>query len=261
MNPRWSTPIPDEQAGEVLRWYKGLEAQVTDFIHVVPPHGNNLTVWSPKVATVLVEACCLIESIFHQFKDDATVQPTGKPDGRLTLGPYAKLYGPLLRLPERTAILLTDTPEYRTPFGLWRDVVGGAPFDGKKHVPEWWRLYNESKHHRMKVFPQFTLTKAIDALAGALVVISTVPAFAPALVRLGWLSLGSWNPEGFVRDYWQTLQGRHSTAERWPYMIETQRFALPIGHSQLTVDFPDIKDFRPSFFFGASPRLHGFFCK
>jgi hypothetical protein len=64
MNPRWSTAIANEHGGEILRWYEGLEAQVMDFIHVVPPHGNNQQVWSSKLATVLVEACCLIESIF-----------------------------------------------------------------------------------------------------------------------------------------------------------------------------------------------------
>ena len=83
----WSTPLPDEQAGDVLRWYEGLEAQVMDFIRVVPPHGtHNLNSWSSQMATVLVEACCLIESIFHQFKDDAaTAQGKPKPRDRLML--------------------------------------------------------------------------------------------------------------------------------------------------------------------------------
>ena len=47
MTPRWAAPIPDEQAGEVLLWYEGLEVQVKDFIRVVPPHGKyNLNSWS-----------------------------------------------------------------------------------------------------------------------------------------------------------------------------------------------------------------------
>lgn len=255
MNPRWSTPIPDQYAGEVLRWYEGLEAQVMDFIRLVPPHGpHNLNSWSSQLATVLVEACCLIESIFYQFRDDAAIEQgktirKAKPGKRLflTLKDYAELYGSLLRLPERTVILLTDTPNFRTPFSLWTNA----------HVPAWWDLYNSSKHGRFEVFTKFTLTRAIDALAGALIVISTVPAFAPALLRHEWLPLGSWNPEALVPDYCQTLRGQHSTSSEWPFTIETRLFALPIGHSQLPLD---TKDFRP-LFYGASPRLLRWFGK
>jgi hypothetical protein len=115
-----------------------------------------------------VEACCLIESILHQFKaDTAAAQGKSKPGDHMTLGVYAALYGALLRLPEHTAILLTDIPEYRKPFALWRDLLHGAPFEADKHVPGWRDLYNRSKH-RM-AFSEFTLTMAIDALAGALV--------------------------------------------------------------------------------------------
>ena len=217
MNPRWSTPIDDKDAGEVLRWYEGLEAQVMDFISVVPPHGSNLCVWSSKVATVLVEACCLIESIFHQFKDDAaTVQGKGNPGDKLNLPDYAELYGPLLRLHERTAILLTDTPKGRTPYSLWADLPHGEP-----QSPEWWKLYNRSKHRRIGAFVEFTSSMAIDALAGALVIISTVPAFTSMMVRREWLFfLGSSRPrEGLIQDYQQTLLGQRSTpvSNDWPF--------------------------------------------
>jgi hypothetical protein len=250
----WSTPIADEHAGEVLRWYEGLEAQVVDFMHVVPPHGTNLGVWSSKIATVLVEACCLIESIFYQFKNDAatTVPGKEKPGDYLTLGSYAELYGSLLRLPERTAILMTDTPEYRTPFALWADLVVGARFDKNRHVPAWWDLYNSSKHRRIKVFPEFTLTRAIDALAGALVVISTVPAFTPALVRHEWLPLSSWNPEALV-DAYQLALSRANYGEE--FAIDTRLFALPIGGLPVP---DDIHDFRPSNHGGSSRMCRHF---
>ena len=250
MNPRWSTPIADEQAGDVLRWYEGLEAQVLDFIRVVPPHSlHNLNSWSPQMATVLVEACCLIESIFYQFKDDAaTDQDRPKPGDHLRLKNYVKLYGSLLHLPERRAILRADTPEYRTPFDRWTELVGGAPFDKNKHTLAWWSLYNSSKHNRIKVFPEFTFTKAIDALAGALVVISTVPAFGPALVRHEWLPLNNSNPEHLLEDYQRALCQASSDRQ---FAIETRLFTLLIGGRPL----PDnIHDFRPSIH-GVTPRL------
>lgn len=114
----------------MLRWYEGLEAQVMDFIRVVPPHGCNLEVWSPRLATVLVDTCCLIKSIFYQFKDDAATEQPNKrnPGARPNLGDYAELYSSLLSLSKRTAILLTDTPEYCKPFGLWSDLLDGQQF-------------------------------------------------------------------------------------------------------------------------------------
>jgi hypothetical protein len=225
MNPRWSTLIPDEQAGEVLRWYEGLEEQVIDFISVVPPHGDNLG--------------------------------EGELPNRPNLEKFAKRYSPLLRLPERTAILLTDTPELRKPFRPWADLPHGEAFQS----PEWWKLYNRSKHRRIEAFSGFTLTMAIDALAGALVVISTVPAFTAMLVRREWLFfLGSSTPrEGLILDYHQTLVGQRSTpsGNDWPFIIEARLFALPIGHGQ----FPDNpKDFDP-LLCEASPRLRRWFGK
>jgi hypothetical protein len=257
MTPRWSTPIPDEQAGEVLRWYEGLEAQVGDFIRVVPPHGpHNLNSWSSQLATVLVEACCLIESILYQFKDDAaTAQPDlerpARKDHRLE--DYAKLYGSLLRLPERTVIFFPDTPEPRKPFSSWADLPHGEPFKS----PEWWKLYNRSKHRRIGAFSEFTLTMAINALAGALIVISTVPAFTPMMVRREWLPLAGWQADALVRDYWQTLQGQRATAEEWPFTVTRQLFALPIGHGQLPADLRDLCPLDH----GPNPMLHRYFFK
>jgi hypothetical protein len=198
----WSTPIADESAGQVLRWYEGLKEQTIDCIRVVPSHGNNLQVWSSKIATILVEACCLIESVFHHFRDDAaTAQGKPKMGNYLRPRDYAVLYNGLLRLPDRTAILLTDVPEYRSPFARWTDLLNGAPFDVKKHVPKWWDLYNCSKHRRIAVFWEFTLAMAIYALEGALVIISSVPAFAPALVRHEWLPYTAWDRGELIETY------------------------------------------------------------
>src|SRR5262247_420948 len=122
-----STPIPDEAAGQLSRWYEGLEAQEDDFLRVVPPHGVNLGVWSSRLATILVEACYLIESILHHFREDAaTAQGNPKPRNYLQLKDYVALYNRLLRLPDRTAILLTDVPDDRRPFAPWVELLNGA---------------------------------------------------------------------------------------------------------------------------------------
>ena len=94
-------------SGTVLHWYETLEAQTIEFLRVVPPHGPNLDTWSPRLATVLVESCNLIESVLYHITP-ATVSVSGKTKKRndLQLADYAQLYCTNLRLPDHTAILL-----------------------------------------------------------------------------------------------------------------------------------------------------------
>jgi hypothetical protein len=256
----WSTQLRDEQAGEVLRWYEGLEAQLMDFIRVVPPHGtHNLNSWSSQLATILVEACCLIDSIFSKFRKDAVIVRGTSPSK--DINGDAELYAPLLRLPERKAMVLTAAHPFHTPFGLWADLLHGTPYRSKQHKLEWWTLYARSKHDRIPAFEAFTLTKTIDALAGALIVISTVPAFTPMMVRRGWLFfLGHSTPrEGLMQDYHQTLLGQREIfgENDWPFTVETGLFAVPIGHGHLP---DDSNDFHPVVY-EASPMMLRYRCK
>jgi len=66
-------------AANVLRWYESLEEQVLDFMQVVPPQGDNLHVWSPQLATVVVEAGSLIDSVLRDISPArVTVRGTSK---------------------------------------------------------------------------------------------------------------------------------------------------------------------------------------
>jgi hypothetical protein len=232
-------------AANVLRWYESLEEQVMDFLQVVALRRHNLHVWSPKLATVVVEACSLIDSVLRDISPArVTVRGTSKKRSGLTLPDYAELYCTPLRLPARTAILLTDTPEYRTPFGTWSK---GPPFDS----PPWWQVYNRFKHRRLAHFTAATLNTAIDALSGALVIIATVPALLPAVFKHGWLNLEGYNPELALRDLQSGL------FQDKPVFLETSLFGVPLGKEPLPAN---IKDFRPMFY-GASYRLLRWFGK
>ena len=92
---------------------------------------------------------------------------------------------------------------------------------------------------------------ALDALAGALMVISTVPSFTHMMLRREWLILNHGSPELFVQDFQQMLDGSPRMRDAFPDAVVTELFALPIGTGQ----FPaDPKDFRP-FVLGSNPRL------
>src|SRR5262249_27548336 len=140
-----NTTMNATTAVNVLQWYESLETQVMHFMQVVPPQGANLSAWSPTLATVLVEACNLLESVLYHITPDPVALPgSGKrtPRDSLTLAHYAALYSSKLRLPERKAAFFQEPFGWRTPFSGW------AGRSTNFQNPLWWEVHNRSKHRR-----------------------------------------------------------------------------------------------------------------
>jgi hypothetical protein len=177
-----------QTATNVLRWYEELEEQLVYFMKDIPPQGKNLDVWSPALATVIVESCNLIESVFYHITPDPTTYGSTKKREKLFLCDYAAFYSNRHSLSERKVVIFQEPLDWCTPFEKW---AGATTFDN----PEWWDIHNKSKHSRLDHFEKFTLKRAIEALAGALVVIATAPmvssarALATVMVKHGWLNL------------------------------------------------------------------------
>jgi hypothetical protein len=178
-----------QTATTVLRWYEELEEQLGTFMKRIPPHGKNLQVWSPALATILVEACNLIESVFyHITPDPVIVNKSKKKRDKLYLRDYATLYSNHLRLPERKVVIFQEPLDWCTPFAQWSDATTFPS-------PAWWNVHNKSKHSRLDHFEDFTLKRARDALAGALVVIATAPLVDSAkdlvavMIKQGWIHI------------------------------------------------------------------------
>jgi len=256
--------MDEKMAENALRWYESLETLVLDFMKVVPPHDQNLSVWSPRLADVLVEACNLIESVLFEITDacvpvyrkgrERKPRP-GDTEPRycakrtaLSLFDYADLYSPSLRLPTRKVFPFEGPFCWRDPFTAW---VGWTP--GKSSdSPRWWAMHNKSKHSRLAQLPSFTLDNTLDALAGALVILATVKALRPALARRGWLG----SPYGAQEDLLQVVEQYDCESrklEGWSF-VETPLFSVPLGTQAL----PDaISDFhRP--LYELSPRIGRF---
>jgi hypothetical protein len=225
-------------AANVIRWYQSLEEQLQEVLSVVPPQGTNLqTAWSPKLATVLVEACNLIESVFYDLiassphydttTDKVQVPGEKKPcrRDRLELHHYARLYCDPLHLTLCKAVFFQAPLKWLTPFGEW-----SGPHDCPQ--PAWWAVHNASKHRRLAHFAEFTLEKALAALAGALIVLTAAPA-APGGIELLW---------AMVRHKWiDSPKHLHKLADYFAgkYManhhivVETALFAALFAHSSL----------------------------
>jgi hypothetical protein len=227
-------------AANVIRWYQSLEEQLQEVLNVVPPQGTNLqTAWSPKLATVLVEACNLIESVLYDLIDsspyyDATTNKVQVPGeskprkrDRLELHHYAQLYCKPLRLHACQAVFFHEPLGWQMPFGVWD---GQPPF----RQPDWWVVHNASKHRRLGHFEAFTLEKAIAALAGALVVIASAPA-EPSAMDLCWAMIQhEWiNPLSYETPQLilQFYAGRGFTDQH--LCVETSLFAVLVGRTPI----------------------------
>lgn len=240
--------MDEATAANIIRWYQGLEEKVEEFLKYIPPQNENMTTWSPQLATIIVEACAIIDSLFFYITPSKVVIHDKEKDrDKLGILDYAELYCGKFELPKRKVIFLASPPSYRNPFDIWANQVSGS-FSS----PPWWIVNNDLKHDRITNFNKASMRTAIDALAGSLLIISKVMIEVPELLRVvlrfGFLDLGGWNPEYFLEILEKGQEGK---------MLETHLFALWLGHWELP---ENIKDFSP-LRYGGSKRLLAFFGK
>jgi hypothetical protein len=237
--------MDEAKAGTIVQWYETLEEQIIDFLKYVPLQDQNMKTWSPRLSTVIVEACGLIDSILRYISpSEVTIRGKLKKRDKLELSDYHELYAAKLKLPDRKVIVLTSPPTYRIPFDVWSKTSRKGFFK----APEWWTIHNHLKHQRIDCFVKATLETTIDALAGSLLIIATIPDLVASTLRQGWLAIKG-NPEIII----ENLQ--NGAAES--VTLETSLFAIWLGNRPLP---DDIKDFRP-ILYGSSPKLVSFFGK
>lgn len=237
--------MDDVIATNIFRWYQSLEEQLIDFLDIVPAHEQNMEVWSPRLATIIVESCGLIDSVFRHFSQGTSkIKGKNKKSDKLELPDYAELYKDLM-LYKRKVIFLVRPPEYRVPFNNWLDSCSEAP--------KWWSIHNKLKHNRLKNILDAKLESAINSLAGSLLVITAVSELGPYLISQKWFNLRGFNPEVAV----EFSQKGFNCSE--PFTVETSTFVVVLG--QKNFKLPDnIDDFRP-LLYGGSPNLMAFFRK
>ena len=238
--------MDETAAANTLRWYESLGGQLVEFIKVVPAQGKNLTsVWSPMLATVLVEACNLAESVLYDLTPDpAPILPKAIPRKHIRLDHYGQLYSRQFRLPHRKAAFFQEPIGWRSPFTCWARRKRN-PRTGKLEFsqPDWWATHNASKHRRLDHFDEFTLDKAIDALAGAFLIIATAPIcpkgieLALAMDRNNWMMGAPW-----PRKHWQDFYDDDQSFPGLQWVCpETALFAAPIGEPPLPENVTDLQ--------------------
>ena len=228
-------------AGNTIRWYTDLEEELATFLKEVPPQGDNLKMWSPKLATLLIEACTLTESVFYHITSSTAVVHIARGDivrSCMGLAEYAELYAVHRRLADRKVAFFQEPFRWVEPFFRWAGQTTRTGF--KEKEPPWWSIYNKAKHRRLDGFQKATLETTITALAGALVTLVTEPELLIAAGRHQWLP---WTSHGLdaeqLRRYLADFfEGKFPGTWLSP---ETQLFAVPLGASPLPDNIDELR--------------------
>jgi len=151
----------------VLGSFRALERQLRECMDFLPYDGVSSTVASPRFASIILEACSLIDSVLMDFVGDRE---------RRDLKRYSQLVEKYLELDGAISIFLNTDLVFLNPFAGWQS-----------RVPEWWAAHNRLKHDRLNNYSLATYQNAVLALAGLHQVISRNRDFIPDLISAGWI--------------------------------------------------------------------------
>jgi hypothetical protein len=225
-------------AGQLLDWYERIESGILTFAEHVPLVSENDGFQAPMLASYLIDAAGLIDSVFRDMTKEMNEVSRGsiKRDDCNIIDFY-ELHNTNLDLNNTRSIMLVSPARTRFPFSMWKDRYATLP---------WWKAYNDLKHDRLTNIRVSTVGAALDALSGLHQVISRRIDLVPMLIRRGWLSTGNWALHAVIEE-----AGRGKLPD--VFVVQTSLFATPVGARRgvgnSEAHFPqDLKDLRPHFF-------------
>jgi hypothetical protein len=236
--------MDDFDKDQVLQWYGWLEDELLDIFKYIPPTEQNLETFSPRLASLIIESCGLLDSVLRQVSGEVSIVD-GKRVHRhdLDIRDYARLYADRYQIPSAKSILLITPPRYISPFEEWTTLITGGDY---KPVG-WWRTHTELKHDRIANLKNARLKCAIESLCGLHLIVSTLPEFGRTVLARGWIPGKKTSPQTTI----EILEGFGSGS----LLVESKLFVISRGNEK----FPQrIEDFHPSLF-NASERVTDFF--
>jgi hypothetical protein len=230
-------------ANEVLRWYERLERSVLEFGERVPLTTENETLKAPILASVLIDACSLLDSMFRDMTPDP-VSVNGKSKSRrdCNIVDFASLHSDPLNLPNTRSVVLVSPPRYRAPFEGWKTLNMNQ---GYTSLP-WWQAYTDVKHDCLSNLDKATVGSTLDALCALNQTIARRLDMIRIVMRHGWFPSGTYDISYVLGE---VNEGK--LPDR--FVIQTKLFAVPVGpprgSSPASRQFPaDLKDLNPYFF-------------
>lgn len=179
-------PIPVKS---VLTAYTDVEKQLQAFFDRVPFVPEHDKVWSPALASCLLEACSQLDSFWKASavqpqpkKIDIGDQPQPKKN-KIYMDDHFKNFSSSVAA-GRWLVIWGDEGRELQPFALWNSAGTLTKADYKP--TDWWQAYNDIKHDRWANIRQATLENAANAVAGLFLAIVRSTECFDALVEAGW---------------------------------------------------------------------------
>ncbi len=171
--------FPDQS---VINSFVSTEEALSDFLRFVPYCAEHETVWSPRLASIILEACSQLDSLWqYQAKLSSFV-----PKERLTIGHYFSYYGE--RMGSKWLLFYGESSEVIHPYIPWDTAKNYTRDEYPKHELEWWKAYNKLKHNRFLNQSEAQLKYAVLSVAGLFMAILACESCREAVGRVEWLS-------------------------------------------------------------------------
>lgn len=209
--------VTEQNAELIVGWYKDLEERLISVIEVVPYNHDNMSVVLPKLASIVVEAGSLVDTVLRE----EFIGKKKKND--LSIIDFAPHYEGQYSFSEIKTLIYRYPPRYIQPFSGWVNAS-----TNKYDELIWWKNYNRLKHNRIQEANLATLDTAMKSLCALHQVISQIDSFFKNLYRHNMVSMT------VTVDY---ILFKRTQSEKLEdtILIESELFATPYGaHS-----FPD----------------------
>jgi len=215
--PAASVGLPAVQAEWTVAQFLDLEMRLDDILAMVPYIQPNLTTVIPRLASIIVDAGTLVDSICKAVTSSrmAKSKPNIK-DFAADLESHCRLSG-------LNTLLFSYPPAMLTPFAEWSNLSK----DGRPS-PAWWMTYNDLKHDRLARLDGSTLANAILATCGVHQLVASSADFYVPLLRHDVLRTNM-NPQLWVSC---ALKGAIAESDA---MVESKLFVITPSMKCLTV--------------------------
>ena len=166
-------------AKTVINSFLMTERELSDVIDVVPFCPEHESVWSPALATVVIDAGSQLDSLWRgACRADSPDGVNGKPIDELTIKEY---YGHYTKdLAKMWAVFWGHEAARLQPFQLWEGLQEYQPL-------KWWQDYNAIKHDRLANRKLATLKCAADAVTALFLAIVCCKHCVNEMIASGWM--------------------------------------------------------------------------
>ncbi len=224
--------LTERGALQIYEWYSDIERRLSEVVRVLPfIEADELkNVRSPRLASILLEAASLVDTLLRDQLPSSFTRPNGKTTIKryATIVDYRRELDPTLHLSTTQSLLLHGVPLLLSPFSTWVH-----PTD---KTLEWWDSYNKLKHDRLASSVAVTLEDCLHATCALNHVMMRIPTVCTLVFRFRWAQIAGYNPQIAIQDITRETSR--------PYVAYTNFFATFLCQFR----FASVDDIRPILF-------------